>query len=71
MTRAAVGYTLSDRATIWAGQFDTPAGGQSGFDQNRAFAGLGWTFNKSFQAEAGYLINIWMMQHMPIIPCTT
>ena len=33
----------------------TPAGGQSGFDQNRAFAGLGWTFNKTFRAEAGYL----------------
>ena len=33
----------------------TPAGGQSGFDQNRAFAGLGWTFNKSFRAEGGYL----------------
>jgi hypothetical protein len=33
----------------------TPAGGQSGFDQNRAFAGLGWTFNQSFRAEGGYL----------------
>jgi len=33
----------------------TPAGGQSGFDQNRVFAGLGWTFNKNFRAEAGYL----------------
>ena len=33
----------------------THAGGQSGFDQNRAFAGLGWTFNKSVRAEAGYL----------------
>jgi hypothetical protein len=33
----------------------TRFGGQSGFDQNRAFAGLGWTFNKSFRAEAGYL----------------
>lgn len=33
----------------------TPAGGQSGFDQNRAFAGLGWSFNKSFRTEAGYL----------------
>jgi len=33
----------------------TPKGGQSGFDQNRAFAGLGWTFNKNFRAEAGYL----------------
>jgi hypothetical protein len=33
----------------------TPAGGQSGFDQNRIFAGLGWTFNKNFRAEGGYL----------------
>ena len=33
----------------------TPAGGQSGFDQNRAFAGLGWTFNKNFRVEGGYL----------------
>ena len=33
----------------------TPAGGQSGFDQNRIFAGLGWTFNKNFRVEGGYL----------------
>jgi hypothetical protein len=33
----------------------TKFGGQSGFDQNRVFAGLGWTFNQSFRAEAGYL----------------
>jgi hypothetical protein len=33
----------------------TPASGQAGFNQNRAFAGLGWTFNKNFRAEAGYL----------------
>ncbi|QSA98891.1 DUF2490 domain-containing protein [Methylococcus sp. EFPC2] len=33
----------------------TPAGGQSGFDQNRAFAGLGWTFNPNFRTELGYL----------------
>jgi hypothetical protein len=33
----------------------TPAGGQAGFDQNRVFAGLGWSFNKNFRAEAGYL----------------
>lgn len=30
-------------------------GGQSGFDQNRAFAGLGWSFNKNVRAELGYL----------------
>lgn len=33
----------------------TPSGGKSGFDQNRAFAGMGWTFNKNFRFEAGYL----------------
>lgn len=33
----------------------THAGGKAGFDQNRAFAGLGWTFNKKFRFEAGYL----------------
>jgi hypothetical protein len=33
----------------------TPSGGQAGFDQNRAFAGLGWTFNKNFRTEVGYL----------------
>jgi hypothetical protein len=33
----------------------TPAGGQSGFDQNRAFAGLGWSFNEHFRAELGYM----------------
>lgn len=33
----------------------TPAGGQSGFDQNRAFAGLGWTFNPNVRVELGYL----------------
>lgn len=33
----------------------TKFGGQSGFDQNRLFAGLGWSFNDHFRAEAGYL----------------
>ena len=33
----------------------TPAGGQSGFGQNRAFAGLGWTFNPNFRTELGYM----------------
>ncbi len=33
----------------------TKVGGQSGFDQNRAFAGLGWTFNKSIRFEGGYM----------------
>jgi hypothetical protein len=32
----------------------TKFGGKSGFDQNRLFAGLGWTFNKNFRTEAGY-----------------
>ncbi len=33
----------------------TKYGGQSGFDQNRVFAGLGWSFNKNFRAETGYM----------------
>ncbi len=33
----------------------TPTGGQAGFDQNRFFAGLGWSFNKNFRVEGGYL----------------
>jgi len=33
----------------------TQWGGNSGFDQNRAFAGLGWTFNPNFRTELGYL----------------
>ena len=33
----------------------TPTGGSAGFDQNRAFAGVGWTFNKNFRFEGGYL----------------
>jgi hypothetical protein len=34
---------------------DTDWGGNAGFDQNRAFAGLGWTFNPHFRTELGYL----------------
>jgi hypothetical protein len=30
-------------------------GGKSGFDQNRAFAGVGWSFNKSVRTELGYM----------------
>ncbi|MGZ8244419.1 DUF2490 domain-containing protein [Methylomagnum sp.] len=33
----------------------TQWGGKSGFDQNRAFAGLGWTFNPNARVELGYL----------------
>lgn len=33
----------------------TPVGGQSGFDQNRAFAGLGWNFAPNVRAELGYM----------------
>ncbi len=33
----------------------TDWGGKSGFDQNRAFAGMGWSFNKSVRTELGYL----------------
>ncbi|WP_394752750.1 DUF2490 domain-containing protein [Crenothrix sp.] len=34
---------------------NTTASGQAGFDQNRAFVGLGWTFNKNFRLEGGYM----------------
>lgn len=34
---------------------DTPWGGQAGFDQNRAFAGLGWIVNPNFRTELGYM----------------
>ena len=30
-------------------------GGQSGFDQNRAFAGFGWSFNSNVRTELGYM----------------
>jgi len=33
----------------------TTWGGKSGFDQNRAFAGVGWNFNKNVRGELGYL----------------
>lgn len=33
----------------------TTAGGKSGFEQNLAFAGLGWTVNNHLRLEAGYL----------------
>lgn len=33
----------------------TTWGGKSGFDQNRMFGGLGWSFNKNVRAELGYL----------------
>ncbi|WKJ89308.1 DUF2490 domain-containing protein [Methylomonas montana] len=33
----------------------TTWGGKSGFDQNRVFGGLGWSFNKNVRAELGYL----------------
>lgn len=33
----------------------TKYGGQAGFDQNRAFAGLGWAFNSNIRTELGYM----------------
>jgi len=33
----------------------TTWGGKSGFDQNRVFGGLGWSFNNNVRAELGYL----------------
>lgn len=33
----------------------TTFGGKSGFDQNRAFAGFGWSFNNNIRSELGYM----------------
>ena len=33
----------------------TQYGGKSGFDQNRAFVGLGWSFNPTVRTELGYM----------------
>jgi hypothetical protein len=33
----------------------TDWGGKTGFDQNRAFAGVGWSFNKNVRTELGYM----------------
>jgi hypothetical protein len=34
---------------------NTSWGGKSGFDQNRAFAGFGWTFKNNIRIELGYM----------------
>jgi hypothetical protein len=44
----------------------TTWGGKSGFDQNRAFAGIGWTFNKNVRTELGY-----MNQYLDSVSATT
>ena len=41
-------------------------GGKSGFDQNRAFAGLGWSFNSNVRTEVGY-----MNQYLDMVNATT
>lgn len=33
----------------------TRSGGEAGFDQNRAFGGVGWTFSPNFRTELGYM----------------
>lgn len=33
----------------------TRSGGEAGFDQNRAFGGVGWTFSPDFRTELGYM----------------
>jgi hypothetical protein len=40
-------FFVRANSTLW--------GGQSGFDQNRAFAGLGWNFTPDVRTEVGYL----------------
>ena len=34
---------------------NNPLGGLSGFNQNRAFVGMSWTFSQSLRAEFGYM----------------
>jgi hypothetical protein len=41
-------------------------GGKSGFDQNRAFAGLGWSFNSNVRTEVGY-----MNQYLDMVSAST
>ncbi len=41
-------------------------GGKSGFDQNRAFAGLGWSFNGNVRTEVGY-----MNQYLDMVSAST
>jgi len=41
-------------------------GGKSGFDQNRAFAGLGWSFNSNVRTEVGY-----MNQYLDMVSAAT
>ncbi|MEY4211175.1 MAG: hypothetical protein RLZ92_1556 [Pseudomonadota bacterium] len=41
-------------------------GGKSGFDQNRAFAGLGWSFNSNLRTEVGY-----MNQYLDMVSAAT
>lgn len=41
-------------------------GGKSGFDQNRAFAGLGWSFNSNVRTEIGY-----MNQYLDMVSAST
>lgn len=46
-------------AIVWDEAFyrvnTTNWGGKTGFDQNRAFAGVGWSFNKNVRTELGYM----------------
>jgi hypothetical protein len=46
---------------------NNPLGGLSGFNQNRAFAGLSWTFNANVRAELGYM-NLLLNQSSPLSP---
>ncbi len=41
-------------------------GGKSGFDQNRVFAGLGWSFNSNVRTEVGY-----MNQYLDMVSAST
>ncbi len=61
MIKYVVPFTFEPRLSFvaWDEAFyrinNTSLGGKSGFDQNRAFAGFGWNFNKTIRTELGYM----------------
>lgn len=54
-----IGFDQRLSLVIWDEVFvrlnSTPWGGVSGFDQNRGFLGLGWSFSPSVRTEVGYM----------------
>lgn len=54
-----IGFEQRLSLVVWDEVFvrvnSTPWGGTSGFDQNRAFIGLGWSFSPDVRTEVGYM----------------